>query len=92
VRGGAGGRPRGGRGLAGEVAECQCAIVGGEHVAGKQAVAVVEEVLDTTAPALGRSRVTVSARDQNRTDIFRPYSRPNSFREVLIRPYPSPDI
>jgi hypothetical protein len=33
------------------------AIVGGEHVAGKQAVAIVEEVLDTTAPTLGRSRV-----------------------------------
>jgi hypothetical protein len=25
-------------------------------------------------------------------DIFRPYSRPNSFRGVLIRPYPSLDI
>jgi len=37
------------------------AIVGGEHVAGKQAVAIVEEVLNTTAPALGRSRVMASA-------------------------------
>jgi hypothetical protein len=32
------------------------------------------------------------SRDENGTDIFRPYSRPNSFREVLIRSYPSPDI
>jgi hypothetical protein len=32
------------------------------------------------------------ARDENGTDIFRPYSRPNLFRGVLIRPYPSPDI
>jgi hypothetical protein len=31
-------------------------------------------------------------RDENGTDIFRPYSRPNPFRGVLIRPYPSPDI
>jgi hypothetical protein len=31
-------------------------------------------------------------RDENVTDIFRPYSRPNPFRGVLIRPYPSPDI
>jgi hypothetical protein len=30
--------------------------------------------------------------DKNGTDIFRPYSRPNSFRGVLIRPYPNPDI
>jgi hypothetical protein len=34
----------------------------------------------------------VPVRDENGTDIFRPYSRPNSFRGVLIRPYPSPDI
>jgi hypothetical protein len=27
------------------------------------------------------------SRDENGTDIFRPYSRPNSFRGVLIRPY-----
>jgi hypothetical protein len=32
------------------------------------------------------------SRDENGTDIFRPYSRPNPFRGVLIRPYPSPDI
>jgi AAA+ ATPase superfamily predicted ATPase len=32
------------------------------------------------------------SRDENGMDIFRPYSRPNSFREVLIRPYPSLDI
>jgi hypothetical protein len=32
------------------------------------------------------------SRDENDTDIFRPYSRPNSFREVLIRLYSSPDI
>jgi hypothetical protein len=31
-------------------------------------------------------------RDENGTDIFRPYSGPNPFRGVLIRPYPSPDI
>jgi hypothetical protein len=31
-------------------------------------------------------------RDENGADIFRPYSRPNSFRGVLIRPYPSPDV
>jgi hypothetical protein len=34
----------------------------------------------------------VIIRDENGTDIFRPYSRPNPFRGVLIRPYPSPDI
>jgi hypothetical protein len=31
-------------------------------------------------------------RDENGTDIFRSYSRPNLFKGVLIRPYPSPDI
>ena len=31
-------------------------------------------------------------RDENGTDIFRPYSRPNSFRGVQICPYPSPNI
>jgi hypothetical protein len=31
-------------------------------------------------------------RDENGTDIFRPYSIPNSFRGVQICPYPSPDI
>jgi hypothetical protein len=31
-------------------------------------------------------------RDENDTDIFRPYSRPNPFRGVLICPYLSPDI
>jgi hypothetical protein len=36
--------------------------------------------------------VLLPARDENSTDIFRPYSRPNPFRGVLIRPYPSPDI
>jgi hypothetical protein len=30
--------------------------------------------------------------DENGTDILLPNSRPNSFRGVLIRPYPSPDI
>jgi hypothetical protein len=34
----------------------------------------------------------VVGRDENGTDIFRPYSRPNPFRGVLIRPYPSPNI
>jgi hypothetical protein len=33
-----------------------------------------------------------TTRDENGTDIFRPYSRPNPFRGVLIRPYLSPDI
>ena len=32
------------------------------------------------------------SRDENGTDIFRPYSRPNSFRGVQICPYPSPNI
>jgi hypothetical protein len=34
----------------------------------------------------------LTTRDESGTDIFRPYSRPNPFRGVLIRPYPSPDI
>jgi hypothetical protein len=34
----------------------------------------------------------VIIRDENGTDIFRPYSRPNPFRWALIRPYPSLDI
>jgi len=34
----------------------------------------------------------VTRRDENGTDIFRPYSRPNSFRGVQICPYPSPNI
>jgi hypothetical protein len=33
-----------------------------------------------------------ACRDESGTDIFRPYSRPNPFRGVLIRPYLSPDI
>jgi cis-zeatin O-glucosyltransferase len=35
---------------------------------------------------------TMESRDENGTDIFRPYSRPNPFRVVQICPYPSPDI
>jgi len=35
---------------------------------------------------------TSTNRDENGTDIFRPYSRPNSFRGVQICPYPSPNI
>ena len=31
-------------------------------------------------------------RDENGTDIFRSYSRSNSFREVEICPYPSPNV
>jgi len=31
-------------------------------------------------------------RDENGTDIFRPYSRPNSFRGVNICPYLSPNV
>ena len=31
-------------------------------------------------------------RDENGTDIFRPYSKPNPFRGVEICPYSSPDI
>ena len=38
---------------------------------------------DNHAPPLGM---------KNGTDIFRPYSKPNSFRGVEICPYPSPDI
>jgi hypothetical protein len=34
----------------------------------------------------------LGGRDENGTNIFRLYSRPNPFRDVLIRPYPSPDI
>jgi hypothetical protein len=34
----------------------------------------------------------VGSRDENGTDSFRPYSRPNSFRRVQICPYPSPNI
>ena len=32
------------------------------------------------------------SRDENGTDIFRPYSKPNPFRGVEICPYPSLDI
>jgi len=35
---------------------------------------------------------SLACRDENGTDIFRPYSTPNSFREVQICPYPSPNI
>ena len=31
-------------------------------------------------------------RDENGTDIFQPYSKPNPFRGVEICPYPNPDI
>ena len=34
----------------------------------------------------------VMSRDENGTDIFRPYSSPNPFRGVQICLYPSPDI
>ena len=34
----------------------------------------------------------ILGRDENGTDIFRPYSKPNPFRGVEICPYPSPDI
>jgi hypothetical protein len=40
---------------------------------------------------VGGGRVLLDT-DENGTDIFRPYSRPNPFRGVLIRPYSSPDI
>ena len=33
-----------------------------------------------------------TSRDENGTNIFRPYSKPNPFRGVEIYPYPSPDI
>jgi hypothetical protein len=42
--------------------------------------------------AAWRERHRLRSRDENGTDIFRPYSRPNSFKGVLIRPYLSPDI
>jgi hypothetical protein len=34
----------------------------------------------------------VVGRDENGINIFRPYSRPNSFRGVPICPYSSPNI
>jgi hypothetical protein len=34
----------------------------------------------------------LAVRDENGMDIFQPYSRPNSFRGVLIRSYSSPNI
>jgi hypothetical protein len=37
-------------------------------------------------------QVTTLIRDENGTDIFWPYSRPNPFRGVQIYLYPSPDI
>ena len=39
----------------------------------------------------GPSRLP-AARDENGTDIFPPYSRPNPFKGVHICSYPSPDI
>jgi hypothetical protein len=53
------------------------------------------EILDETQMPSShqvRKMVFTSASDENSTDIFRPYSRPNSFRGVLIHPYPSSDI
>jgi hypothetical protein len=44
-----------------------------------------------SATELGR-QTCLATQDENGTDIFPPYSRPNPFRGVLIRPYPSPDI
>jgi hypothetical protein len=35
---------------------------------------------------------TVIIMGENGTDIFQLYSRPNLFKAVQIRPYPSPDI
>ena len=35
---------------------------------------------------------STTIRDENGTDIFRPYLKPNLFRGVKICPYPSPDI
>ena len=32
------------------------------------------------------------SRDENGTDIFRPYSRPNPFKGAQICSYPSPNI
>jgi hypothetical protein len=43
-------------------------------------------------PGFYSTTVRAIIRDENGTDIFRPYSRPNPFRGVLIRPYPSSDI
>jgi hypothetical protein len=34
----------------------------------------------------------LETRDENGTNIFRPYSRPNPFRVIQICSYPSPDI
>jgi hypothetical protein len=40
----------------------------------------------------GLTRRRPTASDENGTNIFRPYSIPNPFRGVLIRPYLSLDI
>ena len=40
----------------------------------------------------GRITPCIVSRDENGTDIFRPYSKPNPFRGVEICPYPSSDI
>jgi hypothetical protein len=62
---------------------------GGEYRAMVPLVGIVW--MGKTGFEAGRKR-SVASRDENGTDIFRRYSRPNSFRGVLIRPYPSPDI
>jgi hypothetical protein len=46
----------------------------------------------TTPKAFRCCDFYLKSRDENGMDIFRPYSRPNPFRGVLIPPYPSPDI
>jgi hypothetical protein len=53
---------------------------------------ILQNILRTKQGSVREAPVFVTPRDENGTDIFRPYSRPNPFRGVLIRPYPSPDI
>jgi hypothetical protein len=50
------------------------------------------ELADEATGVASTGIKVVVYRDENGTDIFRPYSRPNSFRGVLIHPYPSPHI
>ena len=45
-----------------------------------------------TIPSRSRKIKALQLRDENGTDIFRPYSKPNPFKGVEICPYPSPDI
>jgi hypothetical protein len=52
----------------------------------------VRQAMNIEQEALAEKYLGLPTRDENGTDIFRPYSRPNSFRRVQICPYPSLDI